>query len=222
MFRARDSWARLWTRFKIVESRRPFSDKPSASGNGDKAGSSLTKYDESYRQLDNLDFMTAAKMLFSEPPKKKKFGFDFHLVQFFFALMPSFAVYLVAQYARYEMRKMEKDLEKKKKKEEEEKAKELELNAAEKEEENFPGLLEVKTRLEKLEETVKEIAVESKKQSGSGLEKSQEGGNEKKHLTRTETSNRESSSEPRPPLGQGSTSSSPPLSNKGASQDDKK
>ncbi|KAI8544222.1 hypothetical protein RHMOL_Rhmol08G0279100 [Rhododendron molle] len=32
---------------------------------------------------------------------------DFHLVQFFFACMPSLAVYLVAQYARYEMRRME-------------------------------------------------------------------------------------------------------------------
>uniref|UniRef100_A0A7N2LN91 Uncharacterized protein n=1 Tax=Quercus lobata TaxID=97700 RepID=A0A7N2LN91_QUELO len=32
---------------------------------------------------------------------------DFHLVQLFFACMPSLAVYLVAQYARYDMRKME-------------------------------------------------------------------------------------------------------------------
>lgn len=63
--------------------------------------------DERYQQLKNLNMMTTLKMLFTDPPKKKKFGFDFHLVQFFFACMPSLAVYLVAQYARYEIRRME-------------------------------------------------------------------------------------------------------------------
>lgn len=200
MFRARDSWFRALNRFKT----RSFSGKPTASGtsstnNGanssDKAESSLAKYDESYRQLDNLNFMTAAKILFTDPPKKKKFGLDFHLVQFFFALMPSFAVYLVAQYARYEMRRMEEELEQKKKKEEEEaKAKELELK--EKESESVPGLLEVKTRLDKLEEAVKEIVVESKKQSSSGVAKDLESGNHKKnHVSTAETSSGVSRSE---------------------------
>ncbi|KAJ0075776.1 hypothetical protein Patl1_34706 [Pistacia atlantica] len=119
--------------------------------------------------------MTAAKMLFTEPPKKKKFGIDFHLVQLFFACMPSLAVYLVAQYARYEMRRMEAELEQKKeqeekkKREEEEKAKELELKEAEEKAKSNPELLEVKTRLGKLEEAVKEIVVESKKQSSGSI-----------------------------------------------------
>ncbi|XP_077250231.1 uncharacterized protein LOC143889769 isoform X4 [Tasmannia lanceolata] len=62
---------------------------------------------DAYRQLEKLDFMTAAKMLFTKPPKEKKFGLDFHLVQLFFVCMPSLAVYLVAQYARYEIKRME-------------------------------------------------------------------------------------------------------------------
>ncbi|KAL2338206.1 hypothetical protein Fmac_012652 [Flemingia macrophylla] len=38
--------------------------------------------------------MTAAKILFTDPPKKKQFGFDFHLVQFFFACLPSLGMRL--------------------------------------------------------------------------------------------------------------------------------
>ncbi|KAH9310660.1 hypothetical protein KI387_025695, partial [Taxus chinensis] len=65
-----------------------------------------SKLEDAARE-DKLDFITASKILFSPPSKPKKFGFDFHLVQFFFACMPSLAVYLVAQYARYDIRKME-------------------------------------------------------------------------------------------------------------------
>ncbi|ONI29453.1 hypothetical protein PRUPE_1G199000 [Prunus persica] len=122
---------------------------------------------------------------------------DFHLVQLFFACMPSLAVYLVAQYARYEIRRMEACIyiscslldcmplnwrRKRRKKKEEAKAKEKEkeLNAAEeKEVESNPELLEVRVRLHKLEETLKEIVVESKKQMNSGQTKAHEGGNEK-------------------------------------------
>lgn len=55
----------------------------------------------------------------------------------------------------------------KKKAEEEAKAKEMELETLEEEEKKAsdPHLLEVKVRLEKLEETVKEIVDESKKKS---------------------------------------------------------
>ncbi|KAK9152758.1 hypothetical protein Sjap_000238 [Stephania japonica] len=77
----------------------------SNKGNGVEKAS--TNEIDVYKQLENLDFITATKILFTEPPKKKKFGLDFHLVQLFFACMPSLAVYLVAQYARYEIRKME-------------------------------------------------------------------------------------------------------------------
>ncbi|KAK9281735.1 hypothetical protein L1049_004639 [Liquidambar formosana] len=138
----------------------------------DKAGEASAGEFDAYRQLDKLDFMTAAKILFTTPPKKK-FGIDFHLVQFFFACLPSLAVYLVAKYACYEIRRMEAEVELKKKAEEEKKAKEMETSAAEKEMGSDPELLQVKMRLEKLEETVKEIAVESKKQSDSSITKNQ-------------------------------------------------
>ncbi|PPD91924.1 hypothetical protein GOBAR_DD11114 [Gossypium barbadense] len=152
MFRARSICARFSTHFKT----RPFCSsikdgKNKKKNNIDivdgKIESNVSTFNESYRQLDNLDFLTAAKILFTHPPKKKKFGLDFHLVQLFFACMPSLAVYLVAQYARYEMRKME-------------------------------ALFEVKRRLGKLEEAVKEIAVESKKQSAVSITKTQQNASE--------------------------------------------
>nr|CAN80803.1 hypothetical protein VITISV_018153 [Vitis vinifera] len=88
------------------------------------------------------------------------------------------SVYLVAQYARYEIRRMEEELElKKKQTEEEEKEKELESNAAEEiGEGSDPELLKVKVRLDKLEEAVKEIVVESKKQLDSSVAKNQDNG----------------------------------------------
>ncbi|KAL3639825.1 hypothetical protein CASFOL_014793 [Castilleja foliolosa] len=61
--------------------------------------SSLSSYNDQYKALNNLDFMTAAKILFSDSPMKKKFGLDFHLVQLLLVCLPSLAVYLVAQYA---------------------------------------------------------------------------------------------------------------------------
>ncbi|KAG1363337.1 hypothetical protein COCNU_11G001640 [Cocos nucifera] len=157
------------------------------------------RYD-AYRQLQNLDFMTAAKILFTTPPKRKKFGLDFHLVQLFFACMPSLAVYLVAQYARYEIRRMEakrlnmlkysssnwklsdrlvtvfQEVElKKKQAEEEEKAKEAEVSSVE--EEPDSELSKVKVRLDALEEAVKGIVDEKRKISESNLSKDQNVGN---------------------------------------------
>ena len=61
----------------------------------------------------------------------------------------------------------------KKKKEEEEKAKEEELKAMEEKAQSELELLEVKERIGKLEEVVKEMAVESKKQSGGSVTKTQ-------------------------------------------------
>lgn len=143
--------------------------------------------------MDKLDFTTAAKILFTGPPKEKKFGIDFHLVQLFFACMPSLAVYLVAQYARSEMRKMDAELEKKKH-EKDEKAKEIELNVAqEKEAEGNQELLEVKVRLDKLEAAVKEIVIESKKESDSSITKKQENYGEKKQVGPTVSENNSAS-----------------------------
>ncbi|KZV30077.1 hypothetical protein F511_17299 [Dorcoceras hygrometricum] len=132
-----------------------------------EASPSSNHYDEQYKALNNLDFMTAAKILFTDPPKKKKFGLDFHLVQLFFVCLPSLAVYLVAQYARSEMRKMDAELELKKQAEFEAKAKEMELKAAEEKAAaaSDPRLLEVKERLAKLEEEVREIVAGSKRPS---------------------------------------------------------
>eukprot|EP00262_Sarcandra_glabra_P015758 TRINITY_DN4941_c0_g1_i1.p1 TRINITY_DN4941_c0_g1~~TRINITY_DN4941_c0_g1_i1.p1 ORF type:complete len:232 (-),score=52.79 TRINITY_DN4941_c0_g1_i1:64-759(-) len=141
--------------------------------------------DDAYRQLEKLDFMTATKMLFTAPPSKKKFGLDFHLVQFFFACMPSLAVYLVAQYARYEIRRMEAEVEMKKRvAEEEEKAKKMDSDSTE--EGSDSKLSEVKARLEALEEVVKEIVDESKKQSIVTPTKDQEG-SKKEKLTPADT-----------------------------------
>ncbi|KAJ7951972.1 vicilin-like seed storage protein [Quillaja saponaria] len=115
--------------------------------------------------------------------------------------MPPLAVYLVAQYARYEMRKMDAELEQKKKQEEEkEKEKEkarIEFVAAkDKEAGTDPELLKVKERLDKLEDAVKEIAVVSKEQLCCSPTKNQENGSaEEKHFTSTQPSNSNSGSE---------------------------
>ncbi|KAJ4718607.1 Stress response NST1-like protein [Melia azedarach] len=184
MFRATSN---VWVRFGLAQNR-PFCKNSAKNNNGDMIESNVSNYNDAYKKLDKLDFMTAAKILFTDPPKKKKFGIDFHLVQLFFACMPSLAVYLVAQYARYEMRRMEAELEQKKtlvekkKQEEEEKAKELELKEAEEKAKSNPELLEVKKRLGKLEEAVNEIVVESKKQTSKNLED----GDEKKHPAKSE------------------------------------
>lgn len=82
--------------------------------------------------------------------------------------------------------------EKRKKKEEEEakeKEKELELNPPEEKEKPDPQLSEMKERLEKLEETVKEIAVVKKKQSSSNIDTNQVTGDEKKAINSSAPSN---------------------------------
>ncbi|KAL6335078.1 hypothetical protein AAG906_026458 [Vitis piasezkii] len=178
MFRARSGWIQFAKRGQLVGGRAFCHTNNKLTTNADHNAYASVRDYEAYRQLDKLDFMTAAKILFTTPPKKKKFGIDFHLVQLFFACMPSLAVYLVAQYARYEIRRMEEELElKKKQTEEEEKEKELESNAAEEiGEGSDPELLKVKVRLDKLEEAVKEIVVESKKQLDSSVAKNQDNG----------------------------------------------
>ncbi|CAD5173185.1 unnamed protein product [Musa acuminata subsp. burmannicoides] len=158
---------------------------PASSSSSVAPQSEVEARSEAYRRLENLDFMTAAKILFTTPPKRKKFGLDFHLVQLFFACLPSLAVYLVAQYARYEIRRMEAELEEKKKQDEEkQKAKEAEMSNDEEkseaelskvdEEKSEAELSKVKARLDALEEAVKEIADEKKKIPTSKLSKDQD------------------------------------------------
>ncbi|MFS7907233.1 hypothetical protein Hanom_Chr01g00068871 [Helianthus anomalus] len=59
---------------------------------GEKGDRSFTHHDL-YRDLEKLDFMTAAKILFTTPPKQKKFGyvfFVFDYIQFLGKLLPWF------------------------------------------------------------------------------------------------------------------------------------
>ncbi|VFQ78297.1 unnamed protein product [Cuscuta campestris] len=187
IFATKSILAQLSHKFQPIGIRSLCSNNQPPSNNIGKkndvvdASSSLTPYD-TYKELDNLNFMKAAKILFSDPPKKKKFGLDFHLVQFFFACLPSLAVYLVAQYARYDMRRMEAENELKKKAEEEAaaKAKEIEETSELEKELSDKKLLDLKARLDKLEETVKAMVVESKKESPVAIRKEPPIGNQGK------------------------------------------
>ncbi|XP_030526304.2 uncharacterized protein LOC115737978 [Rhodamnia argentea] len=196
MFGARKAWVHLARRYRFegmrsyCSSTRKNGDKSSTSitnsSNGEEAESSISTYNEACKQLDKMDFVTAAEILFGPRAKKREFGIDFHLVQLFFACMPSLAVYLVAQYARYEMRRMEAELEQKKL-EEEKKLKEMEVETPEEKE-----LSEVKVRLDKLEEAVKDIVVEAKKQSGGSSPAKQEDAMKKESQSSAKPSTAES------------------------------
>ncbi|CAA2952777.1 uncharacterized protein LOC111374814 isoform X1 [Olea europaea var. sylvestris] len=184
-----------------------FNNKPatvSSNGNESSSSSSTSQYSEQYKALNNLDFMTAAKILFTDQPKKKKFGLDFHLVQLFFVCLPSLAVYLVAQYARSEMKKMDAELELKKQAEFEAQAKEMELKKAE-EGAADPVLREVRERLNKLEEKVKDIVIESKKQlddaqiEASKIQRGLEADKSSEVTTRTSTEGKTSEPVPSTP-----------------------
>lgn len=96
--------------------------------------------------------MKATDILFSEAPKEKKFGWDFHLWQFFVACLPSFAVYLTAQYARREMRRMEEERER-------ENAEKLKTEEKDRKEETrkLPGFQTLEARLDAMEEKIREM-----------------------------------------------------------------
>ena len=87
MFRARQTFARI----KLTHPTKQFCNSSTKPNNknmsiSEKTESNVSKSDDLYRQLDNLDFMKAAKILFTDPPKKKKFGycyFSFFLVHFY-------------------------------------------------------------------------------------------------------------------------------------------
>uniref|UniRef100_A0ACD5UP95 Uncharacterized protein n=1 Tax=Avena sativa TaxID=4498 RepID=A0ACD5UP95_AVESA len=118
---------------------------------------------EAYKKVQEFDWSsgadwkTAANILFTVPPKRKEFGLDFHLVQLFFVCMPSLAVYLVAMYARREIKRMEAEAEEKRKKNDElEKQKQLEADSVK--EDADSKLATVLVRLDALEGVVKEIA----------------------------------------------------------------
>lgn len=129
---------------------------------------------EAYKKVQEFDWSsgadwkTAANILFTVPPKRKEFGLDFHLVQLFFVCMPSLAVYLVAQYARREIKRMEAEAEaKRKKNEEQEKQKQLEADSIK--EDADSKLATVLVRLDTLEGVVKEIADDKMRSSALDL-----------------------------------------------------
>lgn len=90
MFRARATWDRF-AKPLFNSKPRPFctnnnnnkTTKPtsnnsiSVSENNAVESNVSNDYNQAYKQLDKLDFVTAAKMLFTDPPKKKKFGYCF-------------------------------------------------------------------------------------------------------------------------------------------------
>ncbi|XP_010417672.1 PREDICTED: protein MNN4 [Camelina sativa] len=184
------SWVGLSTRLKLYGIRRLCTKGENGAGNklektresrvahqNETETSVVSRYDETYKKLDKLDFVTAAKILFTEPPETNKFGFDWHVVQFIIVCLPSVAVYLVAQYARRKMKIMDAELGEKKRKEEEKKEKEeAEQKALAKEAatKSHDELMEMKERLGKIEETIKDIVLEAKKPSGNAPTKTQE------------------------------------------------
>ncbi|CAN8233520.1 unnamed protein product [Cochlearia groenlandica] len=184
MIRGAVTWVGLSTRLKHYRIRRICSKgenkpekKETSVAHYNENESSVFRYDETYKKLDKLDFVTAAKILFTAPPKKDKFGFDWHVVQFIIVCLPSVAVYLVAQYARRKMKIMDAELGEKQRKEEEKKVKEeaeqkaLEEAKATKSQEE---LMDMKRRLGRIEETIKEIVLETNKTSGNAPTKTQE------------------------------------------------
>ncbi|KAL8497217.1 hypothetical protein ACS0TY_020778 [Phlomoides rotata] len=149
---------RVWKRIQFPN--RPFcsaarNSKPTTNNGSSSSSSppSLSNYDEQYKALNNLNFWTAAEIVFNKTPKKKKFGLDFHL-----------------------------ELERKKQAEFEAQAKQMELKAAEEKAKvaSNPALMEVKDRLDKLEQIIKEIVVEPKKQLNDATKEGREDSNEQK------------------------------------------
>lgn len=77
MFLARRGWVRFARRGQLFGGRAFCNTNNKVTTNADNnanVNASVRDY-EAYRQLDNLDFSTAAKILFTDPPKKKKFGY---------------------------------------------------------------------------------------------------------------------------------------------------
>ncbi|KAI4322605.1 hypothetical protein L6164_022282 [Bauhinia variegata] len=172
MLHARVNWVRFSEQFNLVRARSFCSnskkgkiDTSKSIGHSGNAESNVSIHDERYRQLENLDFMTAAKILFTDPPKKRNSCLI--SISCNFSLL-AFLPWLYTWWLRSG---------------EEEEAKELELNPLE---ENVvksdPQLLKVKERLDKLEEAVKEIVVETKNQSSSSQARNQVNDDQKKKL----------------------------------------
>ncbi|KAG5036565.1 hypothetical protein JHK86_017405 [Glycine max] len=69
-------WLRSSERFKFMTTSLSTNAKTSYYSFCSSSANNIKNMivDERHRQLENLDMVTAAKMLFSDPPKKRKFG----------------------------------------------------------------------------------------------------------------------------------------------------
>ncbi|KAH7423716.1 hypothetical protein KP509_12G069800 [Ceratopteris richardii] len=128
-------------------------------------------------QPQELDFFKTADILFSEedPKRRKKFGWDFHLWQAFVACLPSVAVYLTAQYARYDMRRIEAERER-------EAAEKREVVEKKEDEEALkkPGFRVLHERLGKMEEKISELESKATQTAGKVEDKPKITGNSSK------------------------------------------
>ena len=78
MLRGGGWWVGFATRLKQFRIRRLCTKGENGGNKPEKTESSVvvvSRYDETYKKLDKLDFVTAAKILFTEQPKKNKFGY---------------------------------------------------------------------------------------------------------------------------------------------------
>ncbi|KAG8046905.1 hypothetical protein GUJ93_ZPchr0008g12739 [Zizania palustris] len=160
-------------RLLVARLRRALSS--SASGEGGPpavvptdAAAKAAALKDAYKAVWKLDWSSNAgwkdafHIMSTVPPKRKEFGLDFHLVQLFFVCLPSLAVYLVAMYARKEIKRMEAEAEEKRKKDEElEKEKQLEADSIK--DNTDSKLSSVLVRLDTLEGVVNEIVDAKKK-----------------------------------------------------------
>eukprot|EP00250_Pteridium_aquilinum_P033787 c6307_g1_i1 orf=438-1166(+) len=119
-----------------------------------KENTSSTSLSKSLASHQEMDFLKATDILFSEEEehKRKKFGWDFHLWQAFVACLPSVAVYFTAQYARGEMKKMDAEREQKL-------SGKLKIEEKQQEEEarKSPLYRILENRLDKMEEKISKI-----------------------------------------------------------------
>ncbi|TKY64614.1 hypothetical protein E2542_SST14512 [Spatholobus suberectus] len=85
MFGGGVRWLRSSERFRFLttsfstnaKTSYSFCTSAKNSSNNNNNNNNNNIVDERYRQLENLDMMTAAKILFTDPPKKRKFGYPF-------------------------------------------------------------------------------------------------------------------------------------------------
>lgn len=89
-------WLRSSERFKFMTTSLSTNAKTSYYSFCSSSANNIKNMivDERHRQLENLDMVTAAKMLFSDPPKKRKFGypFSFPLTRFTYSPVALFRI----------------------------------------------------------------------------------------------------------------------------------